>query len=561
MSTAVGRFEPPGPGSWELETAHFVRPATRFLAELFPGPFTAGFADGARRYGLLLAWLELRFVHGFGYVQIRPAGAPPGAIGRPPKLVLQVLMHLHPAIRERTRASEAAFSEKLWRRDLQRWDEVDRPDVVRRHRALAAVDPDALAPAALWDHLETCRAHLWRMLRLHHYYNFPALVAVGDFLAHAVDLTGMEAERLLRLLRGTSAVSVGDCPERRRLARALRADPAARALLSDGEPAAVLRALARQPGEVGEAARAYVGVIGHRLIQGFDVSELTALEQPALLLGGLREALSEERAGGSAPEELLRTARQEVPAAHRALFDELLGEARLVHRLRDERALYTDAPALGLMRRALLAAGKRASDAGRAGAPADFLEASWGEMRSLLDGGPAPPGEELVARRRLRMSLSIRDAPAVLGPPPAEPPPVDWLPRRARRMARAIDIAMKGVMRAPPARTEIRRVRGLAVSPGVHEGPARLVRGAEDLCRIQQGDVLVTGSTSAAFNIVLPLLGALVTDRGGMLSHAAIVAREYGIPAVIGTSDATRLIPDGARVRVDGTNGAVEVLP
>jgi rifampicin phosphotransferase len=59
---------------------------------------------------------------------------------------------------------------------------------------------------------------------------------------------------------------------------------------------------------------------------------------------------------------------------------------------------------------------------------------------------------------------------------------------------------------------------------------------------------------------VLPLLGALVTDSGGLLSHAAIVSREYGIPGVVGTRDATTLIHDGALVRVDGAAGAVEIL-
>ena len=60
--------------------------------------------------------------------------------------------------------------------------------------------------------------------------------------------------------------------------------------------------------------------------------------------------------------------------------------------------------------------------------------------------------------------------------------------------------------------------------------------------------------------MLLPLLGGIVTDRGGLLSHAAIVAREYGMPAVVGTTDATKLVPDGARVRVDGGTGEVQVL-
>jgi phosphoenolpyruvate synthase/pyruvate phosphate dikinase len=103
-------------------------------------------------------------------------------------------------------------------------------------------------------------------------------------------------------------------------------------------------------------------------------------------------------------------------------------------------------------------------------------------------------------------------------------------------------------------------VRGLAVNAGVYEGPARLVADAADFDRVQHGDVLVTRMTSPYFTVVLPLLGAVVTDRGGQLSHAAIVAREYGIPGIVGTRDATRLIPDGARVRVDGTTGEVRLL-
>ena len=81
-----------------------------------------------------------------------------------------------------------------------------------------------------------------------------------------------------------------------------------------------------------------------------------------------------------------------------------------------------------------------------------------------------------------------------------------------------------------------------------------------DFGRIQRGDILVTRATSPYFNLVLPLLGAIVTDRGGQLCHAAIVAREYGIPAVVGTREATRLVRDGARLRVDGTRGEVTVL-
>jgi pyruvate,water dikinase len=91
-------------------------------------------------------------------------------------------------------------------------------------------------------------------------------------------------------------------------------------------------------------------------------------------------------------------------------------------------------------------------------------------------------------------------------------------------------------------------------------GTARRIGSPSELDRLQRGDVLVTTSTTESFNIVLPILSAIVTDAGGLLSHAAIVSREYGIPAVVGCRDATALIADGARVRVDGNVGEVTVL-
>ena len=124
----------------------------------------------------------------------------------------------------------------------------------------------------------------------------------------------------------------------------------------------------------------------------------------------------------------------------------------------------------------------------------------------------------------------------------------------------AVGIALGELFGSSEAPHEENLLRGLAASGGVYEGPARRVSGPADFDRILQGDVLVTEATTEAFNILLPLLGAIVTDSGGLLSHSAIVAREYGIPGVVGTRDATDRIGDNVRVRVDGDAGEVTVL-
>ena len=98
------------------------------------------------------------------------------------------------------------------------------------------------------------------------------------------------------------------------------------------------------------------------------------------------------------------------------------------------------------------------------------------------------------------------------------------------------------------------------MSPGIIEGTAKVILSTRDFDRLEKGDILVTKNTSAGFNVVLPIIGALVTDRGGILSHAAIVSREFGIPGVVGTKNASQLIKEGDTIRVNGDTGEVEIL-
>jgi pyruvate,water dikinase len=557
------RIEPPGPGSWALDATHFTRPVTRFVAEIFPGEFARGFGEGLKRYGLLLENLDYQFMAGFPYFRLRPVGAPPDAVGHPPRHVWEELMASHPEIRARLETSAAALADKRWREDLETWDREVKPAAVRDHLALQSVDPSRLEAGALLAHLERCREHARRQIYQHHRFNVPALLPVGDFVAHAQDWTGRSAPELLGLLRGASKVSLGAADELRRAARAIRADQQAQALVSSSAgPREVLASMQALPGEAGAAVRAYVDLVGYRLVNGLDVGEPYALEMPEVLVHALHAAAATAEVAPAADRDgLIAEIREQVPGKHRQEFDDFLAEARRVYRLRDERGIYCDIWAYGLARRAMLVAGDRLARAGRLGHATEFVEAGYQEMAALIQGTGGPPADELARRARYRAETTYAEVPPLLGPPPGDPLPAEWLPPAAARAERAIGLCIQAILLTPPARTEARVVRGAGASPGVYEGPARLVRGTADFARIRRGDVLVAPSTSAAFNLVLPMLGAIVTDRGGLLSHAAIVAREYGVPGVVGCTDATRHIPDGARVRVDGRAGEVTILP
>ena len=115
-------------------------------------------------------------------------------------------------------------------------------------------------------------------------------------------------------------------------------------------------------------------------------------------------------------------------------------------------------------------------------------------------------------------------------------------------------------LRAWANQSEDEGVHGYGASPGVAEGIARVVRDVNEIGTVQQGEVLVCPVTAPSWGPVFPKIAAAVSDIGGMMSHAAIVAREYGLPAVVGTGHATKLIKTGDRVRVDGDNGTVTII-
>lgn len=103
-------------------------------------------------------------------------------------------------------------------------------------------------------------------------------------------------------------------------------------------------------------------------------------------------------------------------------------------------------------------------------------------------------------------------------------------------------------------------LRGTGASAGVVRGPARVTLSQDDFDRIQPGDVIVCPSSNPSWVPVFTIAGGLVTNTGGVLSHAAVVAREFGLPAVVGAAEATTRIADGRIVEIDGTAGTVRLL-
>ena len=418
-------WTPPGPGPWQQDSAHNPVAQTAMLQHAYPAGFNRGFEEAFSGYGVLLDRLAIARVNGFTYHQPQPFDLPGPDGPKDPEWV-------GAEFGRRAGVAAQAFEGRIWRDAMRRWDDELKPESVARHRELD-VDLPALDDAQLQAHIDACIDHVSEMVYQHHRHNAHALVPVGDFLLHAAGWTGRPPATLLSVFDGYSPVSSVVAPEMRPAIEVLRKDDEARALLfSDGEPADVLDRLRARVPEVGE----YIDAVHFRLLEGFDVTYPTIGERPEGLVGRLQTALdvdldaARQRSDATAAE--LRAA---VPEEHRAAFDDLLAEGRLVYRLRDERGLYSEISAIGLLRLALLEQGRRLQQRGRVQRAEDVLEAGADELRAICVGADAPYGPGAASaghrpcrahpRRRAPLPRSASAAPATGRRAPAGAGPVD----------------------------------------------------------------------------------------------------------------------------------------
>jgi pyruvate, water dikinase len=163
--------------------------------------------------------------------------------------------------------------------------------------------------------------------------------------------------------------------------------------------------------------------------------------------------------------------------------------------------------------------------------------------------------EEIARRRQIYAALEKWTPPSALGVPPetvGDPITVTLFGINSDTINRWLDAANDG--------NPDNVVHGLAASPGVAEGVARVVRDVEELDELIDGEILVCPITAPSWSIVFARIAAAVSDGGGIMSHAAIVSREYGLPAVVATGIGTQALRTGDRLRVDGGTGVVTIL-
>lgn len=174
----------------------------------------------------------------------------------------------------------------------------------------------------------------------------------------------------------------------------------------------------------------------------------------------------------------------------------------------------------------------------------------YNELRTLMAGSNGFDAEELVGDRRDEREEAY------------ELRPRDWVGTATQENLAFPYLTLwafpEKVYRKP---SEVEgEIQGLGASKGVIEGTARVVLSPEQFSQVERDEIIICRMTSPAWVVLFTKIGGLVTDAGGMASHPAVVSREFAIPAVVGTSDATRKIKTGDKIRVNGATGLVQVL-
>jgi rifampicin phosphotransferase len=312
--------------------------------------------------------------------------------------------------------------------------------------------------------------------------------------------------------------------------------------------------------EVLHAMQAYLLRFGGRS-RLHELSEPRDAERPAAVLESIRlflehpRDLPSERAQRASARDRLEadTLARVSDRSERAAFAELIARVTQAVPLEESHAYHIDYPGLQATREALLGFGRRLVAEGGLDSAHDVFLLRLEELRgALLD----PWSESLsgvVGPRRTEMEAGRARRPErVLGPAPDESAEVPPMLAKFYGDPAAAATSQAGVVRGTPA------------SPGNAAGPARVVAGPEDFARVQAGDIVVCATTTPAWTPLFAAISGLVTDTGGILCHAAVIAREYGLPAIVGTQSATQLIPDGALVELDASSGearVVDVIP
>ena len=542
-------FQTPGPGSWEYDRSHCPPAPTLLYRRIACESMETAYRTVFEQYGAPLKSFGITFVHGKMYRRLIPLIGGDKSGPPPPKPVLWLATRLHPAFRRREKQAIKATTERPYLDVVDHWN-TEREEWIAKNRALQAIDYAGLDDAGLADHVVATDRHLLEGWLRHHLMHGSDVGPIGDLLVHTTEW-GIDPRQVMQLLEGASPATTEGAECGRRIAAALR---------DAGVDPLSIRTLDRVR-EVPAASAAlddYLDRFGWRVVSSYDLEGLTTGELPAAICTLVRSADLTTDAWENAELPDPTSIRDQIAAQHRPLFDELLDGARRAYGLRDDNGPLTAEWPMGLVRRAYLESGRRLETSGRLQHAAHVFELDAAELAAVLRGAAAPTAADCAARAAHRVWESHQDAPALLGPA-MTPPDLSAFPPGLRRVMNIVVSAVAMLEVDPGVHRE--SLAGLGIGDRVHRGIARVATDPDRVLQeMEPGDVLVAAWTAPSYNAVFSIAGGVVVQEGGLLCHAAVMARELSIPSVIGCREAMTAIGDGDLIEVDPIAGQVRIV-
>jgi pyruvate,water dikinase len=543
-------IEPP-PGFWEREAAHFPEPLSPMLRSAILPIHERAMYQSMQENFVLIDGVQFREIGGWLYQRVVPLSDDASAMRRRIEGLVDVVR-----------------TDKL-AQDLEQWYTEWKPTTIERINHFKSIELTSLSDHQLAQHLEEVLAFIAECLYIH------ALITAADFIVMELvlisqELLGWDVQKSLELLSGLSSQTTEPTQRLDELVRLAQNRPTIRKVLDHLDQHTMDR-LAAVNDEFAVAFDRYLQEFGLRTLR-LDVNSETLMEQPQLVLQMIRDQLARNYDFTAHVATLqqnrtrrLAEARQilsTLSSANRHKFERALTRAERAYPVREEHEFYLSNVPFALMRYTLLELGNRLTARGTLNHREDIFFLEIEEIRTACT-------EDMdlratVARRKGELAWTLaHPGPAFYGDPPPPPPSMATLPPEVQHVMHVMSglieslFATQYSQHAPRATTDT--LLGIAASPGQYTGPVRIIMNESEFSKLKAGDVMVCPTTLPPWSVLFPSVGALVTNSGGILSHPAIIAREYHIPAVVATRNATNMLHDDQIVTVDGTTGRVMV--
>ena len=546
MTFTASETDFPGPdeveGFWSWDKMHAPRPITPLAGDLVVPTLGAGFTEAQGEFAAPLA-MQAKLINYYMYASFYPVDLGDETEEDRWERYMESLKRMVPKVGD------------LWENE---WKPSILPTLLKGKTA----DYTTLNDDEILATLDEQVAGIQYRWMIHGRINF-ILIATSDFVDYYAELfTPDDPTEAYQLLQGFHTRSVDASVGLWKLSRLVRENPTVLQVFEQLEPKAIVEAL--EGSAEGKAflkeLRSYLDEYGWRSDAVYDIGDITWREEPSAPLGALQGyiALGDHanpellfQKAVDRREALMKTARARLADEPEKLqkFDALYEAAKHNLPVTEDHAFYIDQVGIAIFRRFVLELGRRLADRGLIGSQDDVFMLHKDEViDAIRNGGDR---KAVVTQRRAEMAAWAKVVPPpVLGvPPPPGPDP----------FVGALLVKLLGLGDQVEPNRDPDVINGVSASPGTVQGPARVVRSLAEASKLQQGDIMVCEMTLPPWVPLFSTVTAVVADTGGVLSHCAIVAREMGLPAVVGTQVGTVLIKDGMIVTVDGTKGIVRI--